>query len=64
MTVRSRNWLKFGGLVGLAFLLGILFAGLLNLPKTSLAQGSVTRLTGAQSPANPVSAPSFSAARQ
>ena len=49
MTVRSRNWFKFGGLVGLAFLLGILFAGLLNLPKNSLAQGA-TRLTGGQSP--------------
>jgi serine protease Do len=32
------NWLKFGGLVGLAFVLGLLFAGLLDLPKSSLAQ--------------------------
>src|ERR1044071_4126192 len=63
MTVRSRNWFKFGGLVGLAFLLGILFAGLLNLPKNSLAQGGVTRLTGAQSPAKPVTSSSFSTAR-
>jgi serine protease Do len=31
--------LKFGGLVGLAFVLGLLFAGLLDLPKNSLAQG-------------------------
>lgn len=38
MSVRSLNWLKFGGLVGLAFILGLLFAGLLDLPKTSLAQ--------------------------
>jgi serine protease Do len=30
--------LKFGGLVGLAFVLGLLFAGLLDLPKSSLAQ--------------------------
>jgi serine protease Do len=39
MSVRSLNWLKFGGLVGLAFALGITFAGLLDLPQTSLAQG-------------------------
>ena len=38
MSVRSLNWLKFGGLVGLAFVLGLLFAGLLDLPKSSLAQ--------------------------
>ena len=38
MTVRSLNWLKFGGLVGLAFMLGLLFAGLLDLPSSSLAQ--------------------------
>ena len=29
MSVRSLNWLKFGGLVALAFALGLLFAGLL-----------------------------------
>jgi len=39
MSVRSLNWLKFGGLVGLAFVLGLLFAGLLDLPRTSAAQG-------------------------
>ena len=38
MSVRSLNWLKFGGLVGLAFVLGLLFAGLLDLPTTSAAQ--------------------------
>ena len=38
MSHRSLNWLKFGGLVGLAFVLGLLFAGLLDLPKSSLAQ--------------------------
>ena len=32
------NWLKFGGLVSLAFVLGLLFAGLLDLPHNSLAQ--------------------------
>jgi serine protease Do len=39
MSVRKLNWLKFTGLIGLAFALGLLFAGLLNLPGTSLAQG-------------------------
>ena len=29
MSARSLNWLKFGGLVALAFALGLLFAGLL-----------------------------------
>jgi len=38
MSVRSLNWLKFGGLVGLAFVLGLMFAGLLDLPKSSVAQ--------------------------
>jgi serine protease Do len=32
------NWLKFGGLVTLAFALGLLFAGLLDLPNRSTAQ--------------------------
>ncbi len=39
MSVRKLNWLKFTGLVGLAFALGLLFAGLLDLPGNSLAQG-------------------------
>ncbi len=38
MSARKLNWLKFTGLVGLAFALGLLFAGLLNLPGSSLAQ--------------------------
>ncbi len=38
MSVRKLNWLKFTGLIGLAFALGLLFAGLLNLPGSSLAQ--------------------------
>jgi serine protease Do len=38
MSVRSLNWLKFGGLVTLAFALGLLFAGLLDLPSRSSAQ--------------------------
>jgi serine protease Do len=38
MSARSLNWLKFGGLVALAFALGLLFAGLLDLPNRSAAQ--------------------------
>ena len=41
MSARSLNWLKFGGLVGLAFGLGLLFAGLLDLPRTPSAQQAV-----------------------
>jgi serine protease Do len=65
MSVRSRNWLKFGGLVGLAFVLGLLFAGLLDLPKNSLAQGGGTRVVAGsgQSVIKPVEAPPLPAAR-
>ena len=38
MSARTLNWLKFGGLVTLAFGLGLLFAGLLDLPSRSSAQ--------------------------
>jgi serine protease Do len=41
MSSRSLNWLKFGGLVSLAFVLGLFFAGLLNLPSRSSAQERV-----------------------
>ncbi|HET8648562.1 MAG TPA: Do family serine endopeptidase [Gemmatimonadales bacterium] len=41
MPTRNLNWLKFGGLVGLAFALGLLFAGLLDLPRGSAAQEAV-----------------------
>ena len=63
MSVRNLNWLKFGGLVGLAFVLGLLFAGLLDLPKNSLAQGAETRLTSSQPAIRPVAAPPLPAAR-
>jgi serine protease Do len=46
MSARSLNWLKFGGLVALAFALGLLFAGLLDLPNRSDAQEQARR-TGA-----------------
>jgi serine protease Do len=38
MSARTLNWLKFGGLVALAFAMGLFFAGLLNLPTRSSAQ--------------------------
>jgi serine protease Do len=47
MSVRTMNWLKFGGLVTLAFALGLLFAGLLDLPSRSTAQEQV-RAAGIQ----------------
>ena len=61
MSARSMNWLKFGGLVGLAFGLGLLFAGLLDLPRDSSAQQAVgptatttkTVISATQAPAIP-----------
>ena len=59
MSARSLNWLKFGGLVALAFALGLLFAGLLDLPNRGSAQEQ-----GRQASAiAPVPAPSIPAAR-
>ena len=53
MSARSLNWLKFGGLVALAFALGLLFAGLLDLPSRTSAQEQGT----ATSAIAPVPAP-------
>ncbi|MEP6571433.1 MAG: trypsin-like peptidase domain-containing protein [Gemmatimonadota bacterium] len=58
MSVRTLNWLKFGGLVGLAFALGLLFAGLLDLPNRSAAQESTGR-----SVITPVKAPMLPATK-
>ena len=58
MSVRTLNWLKFGGLVVLAFALGLLFAGLLDLPKRTSAQESAGRQV-----ITPVQAPSIPAAK-
>src|SRR6266699_2245401 len=35
MSVRTRDWLKFGTLVVIAFVFGLAFASALNLPKQS-----------------------------
>src|SRR6266704_1463411 len=40
MPVRTRDWLKFGGLVAIAFVVGFAFASTLNLPKTGGAAES------------------------
>src|ERR1051326_4734952 len=63
MSVRSLNWLKFGGLVGLAFVLGLLFAGLLDLPQSSLAQGGVSHFVSSRPAVKPVAAPNLAASR-
>ena len=59
MSARSLNWLKFGGLVALAFALGLLFAGLLDLPNRSSAQEQGRTASAIA----PVVAPSIPAAR-
>jgi serine protease Do len=58
MSARSLNWLKFGGLVALAFALGLLFAGLLDLPNRSSAQQQ-----GQTAAIAPVTAPTIPEAR-
>lgn len=59
MSSRSLNWLKFGGLVALAFALGLLFAGLLDLPNRSSAQEShlASAIPPVQAPAIPAAKP-------
>jgi len=59
MSARSLNWLKFGGLVALAFALGLLFAGLLDLPNRTSAQVEAHQ----GSPIAQVPAPSIPAAK-
>ncbi len=62
MSVRTLNWLKFGGLVALAFALGLLFAGLLDLPSRGAAQETAAQARPAAALA-PVQAPSGPATR-
>jgi serine protease Do len=57
MSARTLNWLKFGGLVTMAFALGLLFAGLLDLPSRSSAQEQAR--TTAASVITPVQAPAI-----
>jgi serine protease Do len=62
MPVRSINWLKFAGMLALAFVLGTAFTNLLDLPRNSMAQG-VTPVGARGSVIAPVEAPSIPAAR-
>jgi serine protease Do len=60
MSVRTQNWMKFGSLVVLAFTLGLLFAGLLDLPTRSSAQegaGTSAAITRVQAPDIPAARP-------
>jgi serine protease Do len=57
MSVRSQNWLKFGGLVALAFALGLLFAGLLDHPTRGSAQELAQASAGSITPVAPPSIP-------
>jgi len=59
MSARNYNWLKFGSLVALAFAMGLLFAGLLDLPSRSSAQqsGSPPAITRVQAPDIPAARP-------
>src|SRR5215510_5843093 len=58
MSARTLNWLKFGGLVTMAFALGLLFAGLLDLPSRSSAQEQA-QVASTGSAITPVQAPAI-----
>ncbi|HET7040891.1 MAG TPA: trypsin-like peptidase domain-containing protein [Gemmatimonadales bacterium] len=58
MSTRDKNWLKLGGLATAAFALGLLFAGILDLPLRTEAQGR----PGCGTPIVPVRAPAPDAA--
>ena len=65
MPVRTRDWLKFGTLVAIAFVFGLAFASTLNLPKKSGAAETlvVPPLASQPAPATPeFSAPALKAA--
>jgi serine protease Do len=58
MSVRTRAWLKFIGLVGLAFVLGLGFASALDLPKKTSAEPAAVVLQGStQRPVIPAARP-------
>ena len=50
MSVRTRDWLKFGTLVVIAFVFGLAFASALNLPKQSGATEAAVLQTPVRSP--------------
>src|SRR5947207_5799348 len=51
MAVRTRDWLKFGALVALAFVFGLAFASTLDLPKQSGAAAVIPEAQAAAAPA-------------
>src|SRR5213082_2367144 len=61
MSVRTRDWLKFGTLVAIAFVFGLAFASTLNLPKKSGAAETVV-VPSPQPAALELSAPALRAA--
>ncbi|MEP6744101.1 MAG: trypsin-like peptidase domain-containing protein, partial [Gemmatimonadota bacterium] len=58
MSTRDKNWIKLGGLATAAFALGLLFAGILDLPLRGEAQDRPTR----NAPIVPIRAPAPDAA--
>src|SRR2546428_11112759 len=59
MPVRTRDWLKFGTLVAIAFVFGLAFASTLNLPKKS---GAAETALASPATAPPLAAPGLKAA--
>src|SRR6185437_9433920 len=62
MPVRTRDWLKFGTLVAIAFVFGLAFASTLNLPKKSGAAETLPAPTPSAEAALQPSAPALKAA--
>src|SRR6058998_2477528 len=62
MPVRTRDWLKFGTLVAIAFVFGLAFASTLNLPKKSGAAETLVEPTPSPEAAPQLSAPALKSA--
>ncbi len=58
MTTRTRDWIKLSGLVTLALVLALAFAGAVNLPRSSEAQQALANLA----PSKPVAIPAAKSA--
>src|SRR5260370_9094095 len=56
MSVRTRDWLKFGALVAIAFIFGLAFASTLNLPKRGGAAEPASSLQPVTAPPSATSA--------
>ncbi len=53
MTTRTRDWIKLSGLVTLALVLALAFAGAVNLPRRTEAQQALANLAPSKAPAIP-----------